>query len=335
MEILKELENIGIEQLEKVETERKIKFARDISEKLSNNVKELSGFYNELYIRIYNCDIYYAKVPEKFKGVFYFYKNNTIYISKEENDTDEYLIHEVIHYLQKFGSESYSDPKRAGLCTFLDLKIKGLGINEAIVQYITSMAMGKKIQRIENDKISFCTNSEKNYKYITSLANQIIFLMNGKQAILSTINTDDKFENDLYNTFEGGTDRILKSFDNLFEETNKQVRDEEKIINSYMQTQKDIYTTYFSNMYKRINSIEDVKNQVDKLEKLDIIIGKYLNKENEFEKFKSDMKAMFWEKYVEINKKEAKQALMVVNNNVFYKIHRRITKFFQKKFAKN
>ena len=81
--------------------------------------------------------MYYADVHEKFGDVFYYYKNNTIYIDskKDISNIDSYMIHETIHYLQNFSKiNKDKESNRAGICQFMEFKLFGLGINEALVQ---------------------------------------------------------------------------------------------------------------------------------------------------------------------------------------------------------
>lgn len=56
-----------------------------------------------------------------------------------------------IHYLQNFGKISKKE-NRAGICQFQEFKIFALGINEAIVQYITAKALGGTLHRTNNEK---------------------------------------------------------------------------------------------------------------------------------------------------------------------------------------
>ena len=64
MNISKDLEKIGIIPLDKVKIEEKNYIAKSIADKLATNIKELSDCYNELYMRMFNCDMYYANVAE-------------------------------------------------------------------------------------------------------------------------------------------------------------------------------------------------------------------------------------------------------------------------------
>ena len=305
--------------------------AKSVANKLSRNIGQLSEDYNEIYMRIFNCDMYFAKIAPKFKGVFYFYKNNTIYIdeSRSITEVDDYLIHECLHYIQNFNNITKRD-NRAGLCEFTELKIKGLGINEAIAQYITAKALGQKVHRVSNSKIAIYTNSEKYYKYMTSLAMQILYLIGEKEAIDSSINTNEEFETVLYNAFEENTDKILKNFDAILDENNSELRDEDKIIQLYMQTQQLIYTTYFNKACKYLTTSKEVDKEVKKLEDYDKIMGTLTEDDtyyNNFWQFKQDISVKFFKKYLSINRERTRNSLVVVPNNPIYNLWRRIVNF--------
>lgn len=215
--------------------------------------------------------------------------------------------------------------------------------------------MGNKIKRIENQFVSIATNSENYYKYLTSLANQILFLLGEEQAIQSTVSSNEKFEDDLYNTFQDDTNKILKGFDAILDENNKQDRDEAKIINIYMETQELIYKTYFKNMSKMITEKEDVNDQVQKLENYETIMGKLRNPEyqlqsanyglqdakninefitnEDFEKFRRIMRDEFFLRYLDIEKRKEQTALSVINRNKIYELFRKIREFIQRKLG--
>lgn len=215
--------------------------------------------------------------------------------------------------------------------------------------------MGNKIKRIENQFVSIATNSENYYKYLTSLANQILFLLGEEQAIQSTVSSNEKFEDDLYNTFQDDTNKILKGFDAILDENNKQDRDEAKIINIYMETQELIYKTYFKNMSKMITEKEDVNDQVQKLENYETIMGKLRNPEyqlqsanyglqdakninefitnEDFEKFRQIMRDEFFLRYLDIEKRKEQTALSVINRNKIYELFRKIREFIQRKLG--
>lgn len=337
MDITKELDVIGIIPGEQLSIDEKHYVAKSITEKLTNNIHQLAENYNELYMRIFNCEMYYAQVDEKFKGVFYYYKNNRIYIDKNACNIEEYLVHEIIHYLQSFNKID-KQQKRAGLCQFLEFSLCGLGINEAIVQYITAKALGNKLHRINSKLVSICTNSESYYKYMTSLACQILFLIGEDQAVKSCISSTEGFENQLYNSFEENTEKILKAFDSILEENDNINRDENKIIEIYMQTQEIIYKTYFSKIYKRLNCINEIDKEVEKLEEYEKIMGKILwsvNNQDDFNIFKDEMNNKFTKRYIELNKKQTKNSLVVIYRNVIYNFFTKLSTIIQKKIIRN
>ncbi len=339
MNILKELEKIGITPGEKITVEEKNYIAKTVANQLSESMHELGDNYNEIYMRLFNCDIYRAQVDSKFNGVFYYYKNNAIYVDYAKNikEMDDYIIHELIHYLQNFNHASKED-KRAGLCQFLEFKIFGLGLNEAIVQYLTAKAQFKKAHRVSNDRVTIVTNSEEYYKYITSLAIQILFMIGESKAIDSCINSNENFENELYNTFEENTEKILKNFDLILDENNKTIdKSEERIIDIYMETQELIYKTYFQNMFKRVETIKELDEQVQKLEDYETIIGKELNtsiEEDDFLAFKKEMSSKFLNKYIKINRERTGNSLAVIYRNAIYNIWRKIQNFIQTKIIR-
>lgn len=337
MNIERDLEKLGIIPKNALSVEERNYIAKNIADKLATNIHELAEDYNEFYMRIFNCDMYYAHVDDKFKGVFYYYKNNTIYIdeNKDITEIDSYMVHENIHYLQNFSKISKKD-NRAGVCQFQEFKVFGLGINEAIVQYITAKTLGNDIHRNTNEIITICTNSDNHYKYMTSLIIQIVFLIGDKKAVDSCISSTDKFENELYNVFEENAERIVKNFDLILDENNKPNRDENKIIDIYMQTQQLIYTAYFTKMCKRLTTIKEVDMQVQRLEDYEKIIGKKFNvsyDEDSFRIFKDEMESKYLKKYIEINRNNSKNTL-VVYKKMMAKLWNRIIGFIQGKSNK-
>ena len=70
MNISKDLEKIGIIPLDKVKIEEKNYIAKSIADKLATNIKELSDCYNELYMRMFNCDMYYANGTKSLEECF-------------------------------------------------------------------------------------------------------------------------------------------------------------------------------------------------------------------------------------------------------------------------
>ena len=204
------------------------------------------------------------------------------------------------------------------------------------------MAMEKKPVRVERENISIVTNSDTYYQYMTSLIHQIIFLMGQKTAILSAMNSNGKFEDELYNTFEENTDKILKNFDILLDENNKEIKDEEKMIDIYFQTQELIYQTYFKKIYRRLVTKEEVDEIVQKMFDYENIIGK-TNENYEkcqqysqnFENFIAEMDEKFYQKYLEIDAKIVKNLPAIRKKNFITRIIEKIKRCFRGEQANN
>lgn len=334
----KKLQKIGIIPKEKLKIEEKNYIAKTIANKLSENMESLSDCYHELYMRIFNSDLYYADMEQKFCGIFYFYKTNTIYIDekKDVSNIDGYMIHEFIHYLQNF-SKLNQKTKRVGLCRFTDFKIVGLGINEAMAQYIAAKASGSKIQKVHLNGVTIWTNSEEHYKYMTSLTNQILLLIGEEKAIKSCIYSTEDFENELYNTFEENTNKILKNFDIILNENNKADREESKIIEVYLKTQEMIYKNYFTKTYNRLTTIKEIDDEVQKLNEYEKIIGRIddlQGKEENFTIFKKKISTKFMDKYIEVSRKNSRNSLVIYKKS-FYDIWKKITDFIQQKIKRD
>ncbi len=211
------------------------------------------------------------------------------------------------------------------------------------------MAMEKAPTRIEKNNISIVTNSDNYYQYMTSLIHQIIFLMGQKTAILSAMNSNGNFEDDLYNTFEENTNKILKNFDVLLEENSKEIKDEEKMIDVYFQTQELIYKTYFTKIYKLLITKDEVDNVVQKLFDYENIIGTVLEEQNEnsdgknlrsqfntnFKNFSEEMDEKFYKKYLEIDARTVRNLPAVRKRSFIANIIEKIKNYFKNKIETN
>lgn len=332
MNIEKSLIMLGIIPTRKFEFNETNYIAKAVAEKLADNIHELGDSYNELYMRIYNCNMSYAQIAPKFGNVVYFYPNNTLYFDEKFDiaKIDEKVIQECVHYLQNFRKFDGSE-QRIGVCNFAEFKIYCLGLNEAVTQYIASKAIGEKPHRKNNESISIYTINDKYYPYLTSLVIQLLFLVGEKNFVNSAIYGADTFENDLYNTFEENTNKILNYFDDILDENNKIDRNEEKIIELYLKTQKDMCITYFDKIYSRVNTLKEVEKYSHKLNEYQNIIGKIigLSQENdELNKYIKNMESKMNRKYVDIYAKQSKQSLIVVYQSKIQKLFRKVVNWF-------
>lgn len=335
MNIEKKLRELGITPTRQLEFNEINYIAKTVADKLAVNVKELSNSYNELFMRIYNCNMSYANIDKKFGKVVYFYPNNTLYFDEEFelSKIDEKVIHECIHYLQNFRKFN-GDEQRIGVCNFAEFKIYGLGLNEAVTQYIASKANGEKPHRKNNEKISIYTINDQYYPYLTSLVLQLIFFTGDENLIKSAIEGTEDFENDLYNTFEENTNKILNNFDAILEENNNINRDENKIIQIYLDTQKNMYTTYFDKIYSRVTTTKEVEEYTRKIDSYKEMIAKLINQplnKDEAISYLNTMENKFNKKYIELYIKQSKPSLMVIYQNKLILFFKKIASLFGSK----
>lgn len=328
MNIEKSLIMLGIIPTRKFEFNETNYIAKAVAEKLADNILELGDSYNELYMRIYNCNMSYAQVAPKFGNVVYFYPNNTLYFDEKFDiaKIDEKVIQECVHYLQNFRKFDGSE-QRIGVCNFAEFKIYCLGLNEAVTQYIASKAIGEKPHRKNNESISIYTINDKYYPYLTSLVIQLLFFVGEKNLIKSAIDGTVDFENDLYNTFEGNTNKILSNFDAILDENNEEKRSKEKIIQLYMETQKMMCMTYFDKIYIRIDTLKEIEEYTHKLNEYGKIVGRMLeNNElnDEINEYTNKMESKLNKKYIDLYAKQSKHSLIVVYQNKLLNFFRRI-----------
>ena len=108
-------------------------------------------------------------------------------------------------------------------------------------------------------------------------------------------------------------------------------RSEEKIIELYLKTQKDMCTTYFDKIYSRVNTLKEVENYSHKLNEYQNIIGKIIgqSQENdELNKYIKNMESKMNRKYVDIYAKQSKQSLIVVYQSKIQKLFRKVVNWF-------
>ena len=143
MSVESDLKKDGIEVVAKLDTLRINSLARAVATKLCETFPEFNLNQNELFIKLSRLDMYRAKMPEGMAEANYFYKNTSIYFNEhiQDEDLEEFAIHECIHYLQEV-KDKKNTLIRMGLCDYTEFKIYGLGLNEAAVQLMASKVNG-------------------------------------------------------------------------------------------------------------------------------------------------------------------------------------------------
>ena len=189
MNIPKKLSKIGIEPKKELDPKEINHIAHIATDQITNTFLELQDQYNEILAKILNCKMYYSTTAPNISKVNYIYWNNCIYIDESINiyETNEQLYHEIIHYLQVL-KKSNGKIIKMGLCEFDHFKLNGLGINEAIVQYMTSKIISREKSNIKIYGIQLKTISPYSYPLLTNLIEQIIYLLGEDAIIKSAVN---------------------------------------------------------------------------------------------------------------------------------------------------
>lgn len=337
MKLEKQLRKMGIEEKELLTNEQKESVAIKVTDLLVNSFPILHNTSKDILNKLLQAKMRYAVIDKKISNVNYIYNNNTIYFSQDMNldVISDTVIHEVIHYLQDYRKKN-GKLNKIGLCNFNELSVKGLGLNEASVQYISSKAIKRNPTLIKKYTILIKTISPYYYPVITNLIEQIVFLIGEDNLVKSIIENDNKFEDDFINTFEENAQLIVGKFDDIIEINNEinnknNLKKQEELANLFIYTQDLIMKTYFKKQYKLINSEEDIIKISEKINKYMDIAGKveidgftY----NNSERFKTYLLNKLDKKMLEIHSASSKTALAIVYTNRLNKIIKKIKSYF-------
>ena len=103
MSINSTLKKEGIHVIGKLNTLEINKIASNISERIVAAFPEHGINQSDLFISIARLDMYLAEMPNDMAMAKYFYKNNSIYFSKDMdlNDLHSLALHECLHFIQE------------------------------------------------------------------------------------------------------------------------------------------------------------------------------------------------------------------------------------------
>lgn len=299
MSIESDLRKDGIRVIDILDTMSVNHIAHNIATKLCNTFPELCFNESDIFAKLSRLNMYRASMPEGMAEANYFYKNTSIYFNEKiaYEDLEEFAIHECIHYIQEV-KDKKNNLIRMGLCNFDNLKIVGMGLNEAAVQYITSKIINIKKDYVKYFGISFRTISPSYYPLECNLIEQMAYITGETVLYDSTFTSNDKFKNTFinltsektYNDIEYYVDRILELEENIiklsnkssaFDERNKTVNKivsktndcKNKISEYFEKAQNLIIKNYFDKSFKTINNLEELDNYRKKLEHYRDLIG--------------------------------------------------------------
>lgn len=299
MSIESDLRKDGIRVVDILDTMSVNRIAHNIATKLCDTFPELCFNETDLFTKLSRLSMYRATMPEGMAEANYFYKNTSIYFNEKIafEDLEEFAIHECIHYIQEI-KDKKNNLVRMGLCNFDNLKIVGMGLNEAAVQYITSKVIGIEKDYVKYFGVSFSTISPSYYPLECNLIEQMAYITGESVLYDSTFTSNDKFKKafikltseDTYDKVEYYIDQILELEENIiklgnkfssFDERNKKVDKivsktetyKVKIADYYIKAQNTIIKNYFDKAFKAISNLEELDNYRRKLEHYREFIG--------------------------------------------------------------
>lgn len=325
MNIQKKLSRLGIEVLDAVDKKDVNYIAHYITNVITQTFPVLQDQYNEILAKILNCKMYYAKVGENIADVNYVYDDDSIYIEQNIDifEPNEQLFREVIHYLQ-VRRNNKGKIKTMGLCNFSEFSIKGLGLNEGIVQYMAARMFKNEKEHINKYGIYLFTISPTQYPMLTNLVEQLIYLLGESSIVRATIGVDIEFEDEFFNTFEEKGNTIIKNIDRILDlkselslQENAKSVDmlEAEVANLYLNTQEIMLKKYYNNIIPRLTKIEEVDFYIEKFLRNEKVCGIKDDLEfiDAFKEFKDEIIKKFDKQLMKISKEKGKNTLSRYN----------------------
>ena len=299
MSTQKELKKEGIEIITKLDTLISNDICKSVSRRIIESFPDFDFTQNEIYRKLLEITMYRAKMVEGMAEANYYYKDSSIFFNEniDYSELEEFAIHECIHHLQKIQDEN-GNLLKLGLCTYHNLRPFGLALNEAAVQYTSSIIIGIEPNFEKYYGISLVTPSPSYYPLECSLLNQILYFTDTDLLFKSTLFSTDEFKNKI---IELSSEKvyifIVKLFDQIlkyeekivilnnkiriFEDGNSKIDAiknkidliKEKISHLYIKTQNLIIKSFFDTEFTKITELEELENFRRKLYKYSDIIG--------------------------------------------------------------
>ena len=297
-----------------------------------------------LLAKMLEAKMFFANISDgkRLSNVNYLYENNAIYfdVSLNLSTINDKIMHECIHYLQAIRTEK-GKLKKIGLIEFEDLSSYGLGMNEAAVQYIASKATGNILTTKKIEGIVLKTISPNYYPLLTNLIQQLIYVMGEDIIIKGTIQCDEKFEQELFNTYEEHAVTIIKAFDKMIDLQNKKnegilvqskPKVQKKIIDTYLEIQNRILKIYFDKICNRLTTIEEVNFYIEKLTNYKPLFGfeeaTGLGLHNNYEQYKEQVLKKLDRRMLEISKENSKNTLSIIYQGKLFQFFKKIISYF-------
>lgn len=306
MSISSTLKNEGINIVGKLNTIEIDKIAANISEKITATFPEHNIDKQDLFDSIAKLDMYIAEMPNDMAMAKYFYKNNSIYFSKNMDleDLNTLAIHESLHFIQEVKNKR-GKLLRLGLYNMKGTADNGMALNEAAVQHMASIATNSPLDTVKYYNMEFSTESPDFYPIQTALLNEMIFFTGSYPLYHSTLYSDDIFKNTfIAKSSSKAYAEIEKNFDliceyesrlsneiynlsvctedsvsvNKVKNINSKIENLKQIIfEKTLETQNSIIVNCFNCELNLVRTLEDVEEFENKLENFNTLL---INTEN-------------------------------------------------------
>ncbi len=267
MSINSTLKKEGIRVIGKLNTLEINKIASNISERIVAAFPEHGINQSDLFISIARLDMYLAEMPNDMAMAKYFYKNNSIYFSKDMdlNDLHSLALHECLHFIQEVKNK-HGKLLRLGLYNMEKSANDGMALNEAAVQHMASVASNQPLDTVKYYNMELATESPDFYPLQTALLNEMIYFTGSYPLYHSTLYSNDVFKNTfIAKSNEKAYLQIEKNFDLIYEY--------ETLLS------KQVYNlSLCSEEYKSINKIRKINSKIDAYKQ--IILEKTLETQN-------------------------------------------------------
>ena len=267
MNINSTLKREGIKIIDSLDALAINKIATTISTTMANTFPEHHISQSDLFIAIARLNMYIAEMPNDMAIAKYFYKNNSIYFSKYINfeGLNTVVFHECIHYIQELKDQS-GKLLRMGLYDLENGNPTGMGLNEAAVQHLASVATGAVLDNVKYYNMELSTESPDYYPLQTALLNEMIYFTGTYPLYHSTLYSNDIFKNTFIAKSSSKTYyEICKNFDLIMEYETR--------------LSKEIYKlSIASEDLKNLNKIKRINSKIDAYKK--IILEKTLETQN-------------------------------------------------------
>ena len=243
----------------------------------------------------------------------YDYTTNSIYFSNDLDISklDSSVIHEILHFFQ---AELTEDNFLIRMGLFKPSKLfrpeKGLGLNEASVQYIASTIVKEVPDHVKYYELELTTPSSNYYPIETAIIRQMCFFTGTYPLFFSTLFSTDLFEKTFktitseenYNYIEEKLTYIVQLQEKLSDvystiHTHNQAESKKisvlnnitnlknKLRETILDVQKIIYTSAFANELDKIETVQDIVNMKTLISNFENYIINYEG-DYSFEQFK-------------------------------------------------